>query len=335
MKIFVLSVYLMGLSALASAQPRPGAFTTITATSITTTGAGSFGTITGPITVTGFGTSTFSAGGTGLQTLGIRNTTAGPANATRLQIGNDTDAILTILESDSSTYAPTALNFANGSILYGNGVGGVSIAAGNAAGALRFYAGGSTERMRLFASGAVAVGTTTDIGVAGWIDLLNGIDVGHTGAIAFSRITAGVFQVWNAGGSTVLVSADTSGFGMATWGTTASAANANVVNGAAVKLVTSLRAAKHDIEPIALADARRTVMGLRSVLYQSAVDDDQRQWAGFIADDVERVNPVLAVYRPDGALQSVTYDRVPAFLLPVVQDHEARLLALEKALAGR
>jgi len=334
MKIFVLSVCLMGLSALASAQPRPGAFTTITATSITTTGAGSFGTITGPVTVTGFGTNTISGGGTGNQTLSVRNTTAGTANGTVFNLGNDSTANLTVLQALSSTYTTSGFNIASGSALLGGGSGGLVLGALNAAGVIRFYSGGA-EAMRLFASGALAIGTTTDIGVAGWIDLLNGIDVGHTGAIPFSRITAGAFQAWNAGGSTVLVSVDTSGFTMATWGTTASAANANVANGAAVKLVTSLRAAKHDIEPIALADAHRTVMGLRSVLYQSAVDADQRQWAGFIADDVEKVNPVLAVYRADGALQSVTYDRVPAFLLPVVQDHEARLEALEKALAGR
>jgi hypothetical protein len=120
---------------------------------------------------------------------------------------------------------------------------------------------------------------------------------------------------------------------MVTWPTTAAAANAQVANGDVIRLSTSLRANKHDIEPLSLFSARRTVMGLRPVLYQSAIDADQRQWAGFIAEDVAAVNPALAVYRPDGALQSVTYDRVPAYLVPVVQDHEAQIEALTAALA--
>lgn len=124
------------------------------------------------------------------------------------------------------------------------------------------------------------------------------------------------------------------GFSMGTWGTTASAANAHVANGDVVRLVTSLRAAKHDIQPISIADAKNTVLGLTAVLYESAIDEDQRQWAGFIADDVEKVNPVLAVYTPQGKLQSVTYDRIPAYLLPVVQDHERQIEALKAEVAS-
>jgi hypothetical protein len=122
------------------------------------------------------------------------------------------------------------------------------------------------------------------------------------------------------------------GLSMNTWPTTAAGANAVVGNFDVLRVSTSLRANKHDIDPIGLAEARHTVMGLRAVLYQSAIDVDQRTWAGFIAEDVEAVNPVLAIYRPDGPLQSVSYDRVPAFLVPVVQDQERRIEVLEQSL---
>jgi len=135
----------------------------------------------------------------------------------------------------------------------------------------------------------------------------------------------------NDGGSVMLTGLDQTGFHARTWPTSAAAANAIVANGDYIRLSTSIRAAKHDIEPIEVPDARRTVMGLQAVLYQSAIDADQRQWAGFIADDVEHVNPILVVYGIDGRLQSVTYDRVAAYLLPVIQDQQRRIEALEQA----
>ena len=163
---------------------------------------------------------------------------------------------------------------------------------------------------------------------------ISGVINGNASWVNAANIQSSTGQV--SGQSIVAIGSNSTGmqdvgFSMVTWPTTASAANAQVANSNVIRLVTSLRASKHDIVPIALVDAKRTVLGLQSVLYQSNVDDDQRQWPGLIAEDVERVNPLLAVYRTDGALQSVAYDRVPAFLLPVVQDHEARLAALEAA----
>lgn len=119
------------------------------------------------------------------------------------------------------------------------------------------------------------------------------------------------------------------GFYMANWPTTAASANAHVANADYVRLVSSLRSIKHDIQPITMEDARRTVMSMEAVLYRSRVDADQRQWAGFIADDVEVINPVLTTYDQDHGLQSVAYDRVPSYLVPVIQDHESRIAKLE------
>ena len=119
---------------------------------------------------------------------------------------------------------------------------------------------------------------------------------------------------------------------MATWPTTATAANANVADGAAIKLVTSLRATKRDIQPIPLDVARAVSFGLQGITYRSRIDDDQRPWPGFIAEDVELLTRDLAIYAPTGKLQSVAYDRVPAYFVPVLRDHESRILALEAQL---
>jgi hypothetical protein len=92
----------------------------------------------------------------------------------------------------------------------------------------------------------------------------------------------------------------------------------------------STSAVYSDAQPISLEVARAGVMALRPILYRSLVDADQRQWPGLIAEDVEIDAPLLATYDyASGRLQSVAYDRVPVYLLPVVQDHEQRIAALE------
>ena len=253
--------------------------------------------MTGLLTVAGFGTHSFSAGGTGGNTFELRNTTAGTGNYTRLNLGNDNDQFSSIWQVYSSTYTSSGFAQASGTLLYANGSGGMSFGAFHASGAIRFYSGGTTLR-----------GTITADGVIDWTQKIQ----------------------TNSGN----ISMEASGFQMTTWSTTASPANANLANANFIKLVTSLRANKYDIESISFDDAHRTVMGLRAVTYRSKVDDDKRRWAGFIADEAEQVNPVLAVYGPDGKLQSFTYDRVPSYLLPVVQQHDATITQLAARIAA-
>jgi hypothetical protein len=381
MKTFLTFVGVFLLAACASAQPRPGAFTTINATAVTPAAVcagcpiGStspavnsgvtaaalvlpisvpanttntlyqgatglfFGSATGfPIggllSVNGFGTHSISASGTGGNTLTIRNPTAGTGNYGALFVANDNNPTQTQLLSLSSTYTTSAPNLAGGSSLVGAGVGGLSVTASDPTGALRFYTGGVTERVRIFPDGNVSIGNTSEIGGCCRLNVQNAFYVGYDGINAYSTMTTGAIAILSAP-SLVLSQMDNIGFFATTYPTTASAANAHIGNGDYLRLVTSLRSAKHDIEPISLFDARRTVMGLQSVLYRSSVDEDQRQWAGFIADDVEKVNPTLAVYDGRGALQSVTYDRVAAYLLRLVQDQEQRIEALEQALKAK
>jgi hypothetical protein len=137
--------------------------------------------------------------------------------------------------------------------------------------------------------------------------------------------TAGQLNFAGAAG----LSVTPSGYYMGTWPTTASAANAHVDNANYVQLVTSLRSAKTDIAPIPQDEAVRVVRGLQGVTYRSAVDEDARLWPGFIADDVEPVTPDLVMYGPNGTLQSVAYDRIAAYLVPMLQHLDARVSQLE------
>jgi hypothetical protein len=276
----------------------------------------------------GFGTHTFSAGGTGQQTLQLRNTTAGTANSTSLQIGNDSSASLTQLYSLSSTFTTSGYSVANGSALFASGAGGLSIVSTDATAPIRVYTNG-TEQLRIDSSGGVMIGTTITAGAHCLNVYVGNITCGYdAGTSAFTLMSSTGFEVDNAAG-VAQITMFTTGLKMATWPTTATAANAVVGDTDVLRRSTSIRANKHSIESIPLDDAIVAVKALRPVFYRSRVDEDQRLWPGFIAEEVETAAPHLATYGPDAVLQSVAYDRVPAYLVAVVQDVLARLAQLE------
>jgi hypothetical protein len=120
-------------------------------------------TITGPLTVNAIGGHGFIAAGTGQNNLTIRNTVAGATNSAALWVGNDADQSLLTLTSYSSTYTPNNFAQPNGSLLFQNGAGGLSIMTLGAAAAMRFYTGsGAAERMRIPATGEVLINATTN-----------------------------------------------------------------------------------------------------------------------------------------------------------------------------
>jgi hypothetical protein len=110
-------------------------------------GAGGYATFTfgGLVAAEGFGSHSFSAGGTGGHILAVRNTSAGTTNYADVRVGNDANAALASLTAFSSTYTTSGYNIANGARVLGQGAGGVAIAAGHASGAVRFFAAGTTE----------------------------------------------------------------------------------------------------------------------------------------------------------------------------------------------
>jgi hypothetical protein len=118
--------------------------------------------LSGVITDTAFGAHLFSAAGTGGQTLTLRNTTAGTANGSGLNLGSDV-INQTLVEAYSSTYTPAAYRVASGSSLIGQGTGGLSLATTDGAAVMRFYTS-AAERMRLSAAGGLSIGNTVDPG---------------------------------------------------------------------------------------------------------------------------------------------------------------------------
>ena len=131
--------------------------TALTTLGTITTGVWNAGAVTssGLLTVNGFGTHAFSAGGTAYQQLQLRNTTAGTGNAARVAIGVDDDADRTDIDSYSSTWTTSSYQVQSGSALIARGSGGLSVIAMHASGAIRFYSGGTTERVRFDTNGGV------------------------------------------------------------------------------------------------------------------------------------------------------------------------------------
>lgn len=104
-------------------------------------GAGAYATFTfgGLIAAEGFGTHSLSAGGTGSNTFGVRNTSAGTGNLSRVRLGNDSTAELVYIDAFSSTYATSLSARANGARFVGSGAGGITINAFHASGVVHFY----------------------------------------------------------------------------------------------------------------------------------------------------------------------------------------------------
>lgn len=113
-------------------------FTGIPAASIL---AGTFGsgnyTIPGLLTVSGFGTHAFSAGGTGGQSLEVTNTTSGTGNFARVYVTAGTSSVL--FGALSQGFTTSGVNVQSGAVLNAEGAGGLSLAATNASGDVRLY----------------------------------------------------------------------------------------------------------------------------------------------------------------------------------------------------
>ena len=112
----------------------------------------------GLLTVSGFGTHSFSAGGTNANEINVRNTTAGAANMARISLGNDNASDFFQLRAMSSTFTPSADLTASGATVRSEGAGGLNLSATHASGKIRFYSGGTAERGGFTSSGSFYVG---------------------------------------------------------------------------------------------------------------------------------------------------------------------------------
>ena len=114
--------------------------------------------------------------------------------------------------------------------------------------------------------------------------------------------------------------------------TTASAANAYIAQSDYIRRSTSSRRYKHDVATLDGSDALAAVMAMRPVTYRGKTDADQRRYVGFIAEEVQQWAPLLCTYDDGGESGTpnyVTYDRVTAYLVAVVQQQQQKIAALE------
>jgi hypothetical protein len=125
---------------------------------------------------------------------------------------------------------------------------------------------------------------------------------------------------------------NTNGVYVNTYPTTALAANLWSQNGSNIHISTSSIKYKHDIETLDAAHAQAAVMAMRPVTYRGKTDEDQRRVVGFIAEEMQQIAPLLCTYDEGGESGTpnyVTYDRVTAYLVAVVQQQQAEINALK------
>ena len=341
-------------------------FTGIPAASIL---AGTFGsgnyTIPGLLTVSGFGTHSFSAGGTGGNNIAITNTTSGTGNqaSVTLTAGTNVGAVLAL----SQGYTTSGPLVASATLLYSEGAGGISVSASGANGDVRLYNRGGTLALTLGASQAASFTGDLSLAATKKLYLDGGSDtyIVESSANVLSTYTGGVnsFGVnsdgpfviagkklfLDGGGDTYIqensgnqltvvaggaegINITSAGIWKTTWSTTASAANAFVGDGNYLLRSTSSIRYKHDIDTLDADHALSAVMAMRPVTYRGKTDEDQRRHVGFIAEEVAEIAPLLATYDEGGETGTpnyVTYDRVTAYLVAVVQQQQAEINALK------
>jgi hypothetical protein len=114
-------------------------------------------------TFTAFGTHLWSAGGTGANTLRVRNTTAGTGNYAVIEIGNDAVVNLGGFFGFSSTFTSSGANFAAGTLVQANGAGGLSLQASHASGGIRLYTAGSSQKWGINTLNDITIGASAHI----------------------------------------------------------------------------------------------------------------------------------------------------------------------------
>jgi len=155
--------------------------------------------------------------------------------------------------------------------------------------------------------------------------------VAGTGNTYITETAGDVLRIYAGGTDVVICQAD--GLYIGIMPTTATAANMVYNTGTArVERSTSSLRWKHDVYTLDTAEALAAVMAMRPATYRGKTDADQRRHVGFIAEEMAQIAPLLCTYDEGGESGTpnyVTYDRVTAYLVAVVQQQQAEIDALK------
>lgn len=113
--------------------------------------------------------------------------------------------------------------------------------------------------------------------------------------------------------------------------TTGLAANVYVnTDGSLLRSTSSLKY-KTEVKDATAAEQDALITSLRPVTYKSLsdIDDPDTRFWGFIAEEVEEIDPRLVTHGEDGSPEGVQYDRIIPALVGYIQRLEARIAVLE------
>lgn len=112
------------------------------------------------------------------------------------------------------------------------------------------------------------------------------------------------------------------------------AANAYLTSSGILKKSTSSRRYKHDIADYDVDSAYKFLEEARPVTFYSNDEDEGQQYIGFIAEEMDEVEPRFVARTEDGRPDGVQYASIVATLTKICQLQEERIALLEEKLNG-
>ena len=113
--------------------------------------------------------------------------------------------------------------------------------------------------------------------------------------------------------------------------TTPNASNVYISPDGSLQRSTSSIKYKDNVSTIETADAKRIASALRPVIYTSKSENTGKIHYGFIAEEVEKVEPSLCHIDDNGEVEGVQYDRIVPILVSYIKDLEDRMNKLENS----
>jgi hypothetical protein len=105
-----------------------------------------------------------------------------------------------------------------------------------------------------------------------------------------------------------------------------------VTSGGEIVKLSSSRRYKKDIAPLSVDMKKFLSLQPVSFKWNEKSASENKADNGLIAEEVEKIDPALAVYNDKGEIEGVDYQKINIMLLKVVQDQEKKIEELEKRL---